>query len=67
MLQKLAVPRGVHFVAVEPIHHKFWQQRFGILFCDAGQSKGVIDRHVGLPVSWYPSWLRAVMYLTSMT
>ena len=67
MLQKLAVPRSVYFIAVEPIHHKLWQQCLGIVFRDAGQSKGVIDRHVGLPVPWYAGWLRAVMYLTSMT
>ena len=67
MLQKLAIPRGMHFVAVEPIHHKFWQQRLGILLRDARQSKGVIDRHIGLPVSRYAGRLRAVMYLTSMS
>ena len=67
MLQKLAVPRSVYFIAVEPIHHKLGQKCLGILFRDAGQSEGVIDRHVGLPVSWYAGWLRAVMYLTSMT
>lgn len=67
MLQKLAVPRGVHFVAVEPIHHEFWQQCLGILLRDAGQSKGVIDRHVGLPVPCYAGRFCAVVYLTSMS
>jgi hypothetical protein len=66
VLQEFAVPRGMHFVTVDPVHHKLWQERTGVLLRDTGQTERFIYRRVGLPVSGNACGLRTVVHLAGV-
>ena len=56
----------MHFVTVDPVHHKLWQERTGVLLRDTGQTERFIYRRVGLPVSGNACGLRTVVHLAGV-